>query len=106
MDSGCRGVNPAQVSSHKELLGTKRESDYNFGIAKVLFDAFVSGSVNYIDSGKVPANTLRQPGRRVPKIERVTQNDEHLHKKQAAFRSEAYGWKNTEQKFLSRGMAS
>jgi hypothetical protein len=79
MNRRSRRMNPAQVGCSLELFRTQRPGNDDFGGAKAIFDPVVTRSLNRFDAGKIANQPLGQPRGRVPKLERMAEDNQQFH---------------------------
>jgi hypothetical protein len=60
------------------LLRTDRPGDRDFGVLNLGIDSLVVGKMDYVDLRKIGPQPLGEPGRSIPQIERMVNEDEEL----------------------------
>ena len=79
VDCGTGRVNPAQGTSGGKLFRSQRNGEYNFGVAQLSFNSFVTVALCDLQIGILLGQALAEPRRQSPEIEAMMHYQEYFH---------------------------
>ena len=79
VNGGTGRVNPAQGTSGSKLIRSQGNGEYNFCIAQLRFNSFVTVTLRDLQTGILLGQALAKPRRQFPEIEPVMHYQEHFH---------------------------
>jgi hypothetical protein len=79
VDGGTGRMNPAEGTSGGKLLRAQRNGEYNFGVAQLSFNSFVTVALCDLQTGVLLGQARAEPRRQSPEIEAVMHYEEYFH---------------------------